>query len=547
MTQKAPAPPPALSAAVELLMAGRLQEAQRAIRKLLQSRPDLPEVHMLAFEVYSQLQDAQRAREASGRVLRLRPGWTEANIHVALGDLFGDFGRYDEAEARYRRALELKPDLTDARFNLASALFAAGRVAQAIEELKTLLEFQPDAPDARQKLVQLLQEERRYDEMDAVCREAMARDPSASFYPQKLGVALWRRGRCDEALVAYRAAAERSGGPGSESYQDARLLEASLLLTMGRYAEGWEAYRWRYTRSRLAQAHPDLIPADAIGQLDEAVHVKVLAEQGLGDEIFFTRFAVELRRRGCRISVVCEPKLAQLLAAMPELIESVNDAAAAADITLSSADLPIASGLSDAPPLGLPFDAARRSAWEARLRDFGPPPYLGVTWRSGILPDEPKPQRGLYWSKEVPLEQLANALRAVDARCVIVQRRPAPEELRRFAQALGRPVLDASPMNNDLRDALGLLALLHEYVTVSNTNVHLRAGIAGKSARVLVPTPPEWRWGMEGERSDWFPEFKLYRQGLNRDWEGALVCLGTDVKRDIAAQHGCWPDATTPA
>jgi hypothetical protein len=69
---------------------------------------------------------------------------------------------------------------------------------------------------------------------------------------------------------------------------------------------------------------------------------------------------------------------------------------------------------------------------------------------------------------------------------------------------------------------------LDEYVGVSNTNMHLLAGL-GKTARVLVTNPPEWRWLHAAETSPWFPGFRLYRQGQDGDWGGALACLERDL------------------
>ena len=70
--------------------------------------------------------------------------------------------------------------------------------------------------------------------------------------------------------------------------------------------------------------------------------------------------------------------------------------------------------------------------------------------------------------------------------------------------------------------------LIDEYVGVSNTNMHIRAGL-GKTARVLVPFPPEFRWMHAGERSPWFPQFSLYRQPPQRDWGNVLQCLRADI------------------
>ncbi len=87
-------------------------------------------------------------------------------------------------------------------------------------------------------------------------------------------------------------------------------------------------------------------------------------------------------------------------------------------------------------------------------------------------------------------------------------------------------------LNDDLEDMLAVLALMDEYVTVSNTNVHLRAG-AGRTSRVLVPNPPEYRWMAEGTESPWFPGCKLYRQKVDGAWDEALAALARDLEEAL--------------
>ena len=132
-------------------------------------------------------------------------------------------------------------------------------------------------------------------------------------------------------------------------------------------------------------------------------------------------------------------------------------------------------------------------------------------------------------SKEIAAETLAGALQSVPGTLVALQRRPLEGEVAEFASALRRPLHDLTALNDDLESLAGLLAVLDEYVAVSNTNVHLRAGL-GCSSRVLVPFPPEWRWMAAGEESPWFPGSRVYRQSAARSWAHALGALGTDLR-----------------
>jgi hypothetical protein len=112
---------------------------------------------------------------------------------------------------------------------------------------------------------------------------------------------------------------------------------------------------------------------------------------------------------------------------------------------------------------------------------------------------------------------LGRRLRERRATWISVQRLPAPGERESLAEALGAPVHDASYANDDLEEILALICAVDDYVGVSNTNVHLRAG-AGAPMHVLVPHPPEWRWGLAGERSPWFPMATVERQLPDGRW-----------------------------
>jgi hypothetical protein len=131
--------------------------------------------------------------------------------------------------------------------------------------------------------------------------------------------------------------------------------------------------------------------------------------------------------------------------------------------------------------------------------------------------------------KEAPPELVGSALHRVRGTLVILQRRPSADDHRRFTEALGRPALDLSAVNDDLENALAAVSLLDEYVGVSNTNTHLRAGCAGKRSRVLVPFNPEWRWGLHGAHSPWFPGATVYRERAGNGWRPALEMLAADL------------------
>jgi hypothetical protein len=198
---------------------------------------------------------------------------------------------------------------------------------------------------------------------------------------------------------------------------------------------------------------------------------------------------------------------------------------------LLCSDLPLVSKEEVPPSLRFRVEPERVDRLSRRLQSFGPPPYIGVTWRAGPALEEQLEGR-LTWvyGKQIPIEELAAVLRPLQATIVVLQRRALEHERLRFRSALGREAHDLSEVHDDLQDALAVLSLLHEYIGVSSTNMHLLAGIRGKHARVLAQTPAEWRWGLEGDSSPWFPGFRVYRQARDRTWTAALNRLAADLR-----------------
>jgi hypothetical protein len=349
--------------------------------------------------------------------------------------------------------------------------------------------------------------------------QALVDDPADDWCIVMLGRAVAALRGHAAAIDLYRDAARRL----PQSGMLARNL-AHALLAAGEFRAGWEAYILRDCQGPAPRARlPARLPHD-LSRRTLVLH----PEQGLGDILFFLRFARAAAERGARLLVLAPPKLVSPLARVPLFAAVVSESSSdvePGDFSLAVPDLPFALGEADTPP-ALPLAALpdRVEAWRERLEAFGPVPHIGVTWRAGTdfrrRAEFGANIQSLF--KEVPRDVLAGALRRAPGTIVSLQRLPDAAEANAFAAAAGRPVFDAANANEDLEEVLALLAVLDEYVGVSNTNMHLRAGL-GLSARILVPYPPEWRWMAEGDLSPWFPGFSVFRESPSRSVDEALL------------------------
>lgn len=563
----------------------RHEDALHAFRKASRIEPQKPQYAEGAAIALAQLGKTGEAQTILERLTARFPDI--ASTWYNLGNLHRGQQRWPQAEQCYREALAREPGDIDARNNLGSVLHAQMRYADAAAAYRACLLAQPEYLAAHLNLVSALMDDGRFADAEQACRELLRRAPEQAEAHRFLAAILGHQGRIADALPLYARAAALApddaaalrawGGALAETGQllpalrvlataarqdsasDALpQLESSIFLAHGLFADGWTAYRRRPAFLRFAEklgadTLAQRLPADLAGK-----HVLVLREQGIGDELFFLRYAPRLRALGANITVRATAKVAALIAraaCADTVIAGDAVPAAPVDLQLLCGDLPHAlhpvmrsasipaTGLSDCRDYnicigayfpGLPAtlripvlpDAA--AAVGQRLQQYGPPPYLGVTWRAGTAARD---QIGADWvlSKELPLPALAQALRGCSGTLLALQRHPAPGEINDLAATAGKPVHDCSDLNDDLEQMLALLAQIDDYVGVSNTNMHLRAA-AGRTARVLVPNPAEWRW-MAGDRSSpWFPGFQLYRQSASGDWGPALQSLANDLR-----------------
>lgn len=79
-------------------------------------------------------------------------------------------------------------------------------------------------------------------------------------------------------------------------------------------------------------------------------------------------------------------------------------------------------------------------------------------------------------------------------------------------------IVNLEPELNSFSDTAGALMNLDLLITIDTGIAHL-AGALGVKTYLLLPYSSEWRWFSDTEKTPWYPNFTLFKQEKEGDWE----------------------------
>ncbi len=342
---------------LELLKANRFLESARAFERAVQRMPDFADAHCLRADALMRAGKIEQARACAERAVRLRPDWGDA--WVLRGNLEAFQERFAEAESMYRRAIALMGSRPELHANLAQALENQGRLEEALAEYeralakidgaairtgrasvllrmarqaeaeqawREMLDRDPDSREAMKQLLDMYLRAGRIEDIEQICARAVASGLNEAVFRLGEGLALWGREQYGHALQVFQDAGRMAWPTDKEVFYEATLNEAFGLLKLGRFREGWGRYCQRIDRTALRQRYARLVedPVD-FGTTAKPSRIRVHREQGIGDELFFLRFAPALVAQGHKLLCGTNPKLIPILASLEGLFEWVGD------------------------------------------------------------------------------------------------------------------------------------------------------------------------------------------------------------------------------
>ena len=491
------------------------------LQSVLQKKSMVEEKH---DELVNSLMQEQNFKEVESICRnKLKRGEANHAIYSQLASACGMQKNYDEMLKYCQHALKIKYDNPKVHNNIGYALQKVDKVDYAIVAYKKALLLQPDYVNAYINISIALLEKNSFLEAINYCQKAIKIDPRQAKIHNNLGTAQLALGDTEAAISSYTKALE---------IEDSREFFVNLAMAQlisKDYVNGWKNYEKRIDSNGeilCTGKIPNCTPFNMQTNSDVGT-LLIVSEQGLGDTLQFMRFLYNIKDKGLRFHFCAPTKLHHLIKESgidPLPLPPEEGARVSSGQWISLMSIPQyleadpSSNPTKSPYLKVPEKLVEK--WKSKILSKNPDSKLliGVNW-AGNRVDNKKAGRNIPIELIMPIFNTCNAKFISIQRGVSGQRSqiswPDHQNLLKEQYSIHR--LADSDESDDFLEYAAVICCCDLIITTATTTAHLAAGL-GRPTWVMLEKVPDWRWGLQGASTFWYPSAKLFRQQEQGNW-----------------------------
>ena len=313
----------------------------------------------------------------------------------------------------------------------------------------------------------------------------------------------------------------------------AHLDLSNIYQLRGEWSKSWAEYEYRHDVFEQLKIWRKIYNAEKQWK-GESLEGKILivhGEQGHGDCIHFFRYIKFLK---CKVILHCseilktllQPYVDEIYTTDPVAITDLNEIPFH-DYHCSIMSLPYVLNASFIPPA--PYIHV-----DTKLEMFNYEQFLkiGIVWTGN--PQHPNDKyRSCYLKNFKQIHDLQNVKLfslVKDTRNRIYRFEKDPIDYTEGADDM--KIIDMAPFMNSFKDTAEIMNSMDLIISVDTSSLHL-AGAMGIPTLGLLSWNNDWRWGLTGEISEWYPTVKLFRQKKLGEWNHVFQ----EIKQEIIHKY----------
>ena len=502
---------------------GKFDKSLYFLKKSVQINPNYSEGF---FNLGSVLQIKKQYNEAIinfKKALKINPNYYECMFN--LGKLYSDIDQLDKSKELYQNVIKLNPNFYQAYNNLGSIYKIQGQYIEAINSYKKGIEVKTGKKD----LIGILNIGICYSDLEEY-------NKALDYYDQCLSIddnfsEAWNgKGIICKELDNFSLATQyfEKAIEIKKDYANALFNISLMQLHQMDFLNGWKNYNKRWEISEYKKFKINFIKPKLKYENLSKDKLFVWGEQGIGDQIFFSRNLRQLERFNNKVYCKIDDKIKPLFErSFPYInfVDEINEDEIDSHISIGDLSQYFIRNKDDVLKSSQPFllPDSEKTKKIKNLLPYGKK-IIGISWISK--------NNKIGNNKSLTLEQLKPILSMKDYAFVDLQYSDTSEERKLFEKKYNIKIHKINEIDN-FNDLDGLSSLINTcdiVLSVSNTNVHLSAAL-GKKTFLMLPKGKGklWYWTNNNKSSDWYSSIRIFEQEKQNDWSAVI----NDICKDF--------------
>ena len=441
---------------------------------------------------------------------------------MSLGLVYEQSKKLDKAIDCYKAAIKIDPKEIKAYLSLAALYKQDQNYEDAIKVYQQGMINNPSNHFILSNLGNLFYLQHKYEDAIISNQRAIKAKPDSHVVNFNFANTLLNAGKYSEAIEMYRKTIELN-----PRFSRSKINLGTTLLSMSNFEEGFKEYSHRIYEDKNFKSVLHKKNLLWNGQNVENKKILIVAEDGLGNTLQFSRYLETLSQLKCKIIFQCQEELHHLFEDMEfidELVSLENDydnydywAPLQNLIYLLTPDLS-----SNCPfPAVLKINDNKLLEWETLIA-INDNVKIGLNWQGSA--SNPR-----VANNSVSLNKFKNIINNPLATFISLQKGPAVSDIEKFK-------FEENIINYDLLmdtgskkflDTAAIIKYLDLVITTDTSIAHL-AGTLGTQTWLLLPKVSDWRWLNSKDETIWYDNFRIYRQKVQGDWSDVFSRVEKD-------------------
>jgi len=447
--------------------------------------------------------------------------------YLSLGLVYEQNKKIEKAINCYKTVIELDPTEIKAYLNLATILKQDLKYADAVKVYQDAIIKNPNNHYILSNLGNLFYIQHKYEDAIICHQRAIRAKPNSHIVHFNYANTLVNAGKFTEAIEAYKTTSKIN-----PTFFRSKINLGSALLSMSNFDEGFKEYSYRIYEDKNLKTliHKKNLIWKGENLKDKTI--LIVAEEGLGNTIQFSRYLETLNQLNGKIIFKCQEEIHHLFENL-DFIEQI----VSLDTEIENFDYwcPLQSLIylltpdlnSNCPlPTEIKINDNKMLEWET-LIEINNNVKVGLNWQGSKSNPRVK-------NNSIDLKFFNSLVKNQSANFISLQKGSALSDIEKYK-------LESDIINYDLLidsgsqkflDTAAIIKFLDLVITTDTSIAHL-AGTLGTQTWLLLPKVSDWRWLNTKDETIWYDNFRIYRQKIQGDWSEVFSRVEKDCDQLI--------------